>query len=213
MLYWIMNKREVMETIKNSGQGTIFENRFLEKFTKTSPGLTLCTYVPVLLLLIYAGIYYHVISTVWAGTAIFFGAFISWTLFEYLMHRYIYHFVTDSPLVQKVHYTIHGVHHEYPRDKERLFMPPLPGLLIVTLLFGIFYLLMGAYVYIFLPGFLTGYLCYAFIHYSIHKTPVPAFLKSVYRHHALHHYKYPDKAFGVSSPFWDHVFGTMPPGD
>jgi len=28
--------------------------------------------------------------------------------------------------------------------------------------------------------------------------------------HAIHHYKYPEKAFGVSSPLWDFVFGTLP---
>lgn len=200
-----------MGTIKNSGQGTIFKSAFLEKLTRTSPTLTLCTYLPVLALLTYAGIHYRVVPTIGGGIVLFIGAFAFWTLFEYLMHRYIYHFVTDSPLVQRFHYTIHGVHHEYPRDKERLFMPPIPGLMIIGLLYGIFYLLMGMYVYLFLPGFLIGYLCYAFIHYSIHKTPVPPFLKYVYRHHALHHYKYPDKAFGVSSPFWDYVFGTMPP--
>lgn len=202
-----------MQSIKNSGQGTLFKNKYLEKLTKTSPTITLCTYLPVLALMIIIGIQYAVVPTVSAGIALFVGAFFFWTLFEYLMHRYIYHFVTDSPYVQRFHYTIHGIHHEYPRDQERLFMPPVPGLLMVLLLYGFFYLLMGMYVYIFLPGFLTGYLCYAFIHYSIHKTPVPRFLKPVYRHHALHHYKYPDKAFGVSSPFWDHVFRTMPPKD
>lgn len=96
-------------------------------------------------------------------------------------------------------------------DKERLIMPPVPGLLIVAVLYLSYSFILDNYVYLFMPGFMTGYLLYTYVHFSVHKRRVPSFLKTQYRHHALHHYKYPEKAFGVSSTFWDHVFGTMPP--
>ena len=200
-----------MEQIKNSGQGRLFRNPVLEALTKTSPLITICTYTPVFAFLFYEAYNLRVVDTFWKGLAIFLFAVFFWTFFEYVMHRYVFHFITESPLVQKFHYMVHGVHHEYPRDQERLFMPPVPALLIVVILFAIFWLIMRQYVYVFLPGFLAGYLMYAFIHYAIHLPHPPRFLKSVYRHHSLHHYKYPDKAFGVSSPFWDYVFRTLPP--
>jgi sterol desaturase/sphingolipid hydroxylase (fatty acid hydroxylase superfamily) len=90
-------------------------------------------------------------------------------------------------------------------------MPPIPGLIIVGLLYLGFSLILGDWVYLFMPGFMTGYLVYASIHIAVHKRKVPKILKAQYRHHALHHYKYPGKAFGVSTTLWDRVFGTMPP--
>ncbi|HLR76242.1 MAG TPA: sterol desaturase family protein, partial [Balneolaceae bacterium] len=148
------------------------------------------------------------------GFAIFVGALLFWTFFEYLFHRYINHideFFPESKWAHKLAYTIHGIHHEYPRDKERLIMPPAPGLIIVAILYIGYRLILGKYVFIFMPGFMLGYLLYTFVHFSVHKRHVPSFLKTQYRHHALHHYKYPEKAFGVSTVFWDRVFGTMPP--
>ncbi len=200
-----------MKEIKDSGQAKIFRNPVLEALTKTSPLITICTYAPVFAFLFYEAFNLQVVDTFWKGLAIFLFACFFWTFFEYMMHRYVFHFITESPLVQKFHYLVHGIHHEYPRDRERLFMPPAPALLIVVILFATFWLIMRQYVYVFLPGFLSGYLMYAFIHYAIHLSHPPRFLKSVYRHHALHHYKYSDKAFGVSSPFWDYVFRTLPP--
>jgi len=200
-----------MSDIKNDGQGTLFHNPYLESLTKTSPAITLSVYIPIIVLLLYYGFVNNVVSSITTVFLIFLGAILFWTFFEYVMHRYIFHFMTDSPWIQKMHYLIHGVHHEYPRDKERLFMPPLPALLIISVLFLTFYIIMRQFVFIFLPGFLTGYLLYAFIHYATHSRHYPKFLKPIVRHHSLHHYKYPDKAFGVSSPLWDYIFGTMPP--
>jgi sterol desaturase/sphingolipid hydroxylase (fatty acid hydroxylase superfamily) len=74
-----------------------------------------------------------------------------------------------------------------------------------------FSLLFGKLTFIFLAGFILGYLVYANIHFYIHlHRPIKRF-SFFWRHHSLHHYKYPDKAFGVSSPLWDIIFGTMPP--
>ncbi len=200
-----------MEKIKNKGQATIFSSPVLEILTKTSPVITLCLYVPVLSGFVYAAYNLNVVDSLYTGIFIFSTAFLFWTLFEYIMHRYVFHFISESELVKQFHYMVHGVHHEYPRDKERLFMPPVPAMLIIASLYFIFRIVMGNYVFIFLPGFLSGYLVYAFLHYFMHTVNPPKMLKPLWRHHALHHYKYPDKAFGVSSPLWDYIFRTMPP--
>ncbi|NDC42453.1 MAG: fatty acid hydroxylase, partial [Chitinophagia bacterium] len=111
----------------------------------------------------------------------------------------------------RIIYTMHGVHHEYPRD--RLFMPPLPSILLASVLFYGMQLPLGRFAYAFFPGFLLGYLAYGSMHYAIHAFAPPRWLKALWRNHHLHHYKHPDKGFGVSSVLWDIVFGTVPEKD
>ena len=72
--------------------------------------------------------------------------------------------------------------------------------------------MMGNYAFAFFPGFLNGYLFYVYTHWAIHKFRKPKNrFGYIWDHHNLHHFKYSDKAFGVSTPLWDHIFGTMPP--
>ena len=78
-------------------------------------------------------------------------------------------------------------------------------------MFFVFTLTMGVYAYGFLPGFLTGYATYLWIHFAVHVyRPPNNFLKSLWVLHAIHHYKDDHVAYGVSSHFWDILFGTMP---
>ena len=122
----------------------------------------------------------------------------------------IFHWVPNTPFAAKVVYTMHGNHHHYPRDRQRLFMPPLPSVLIASLLFALFYWMMGLYALLFFPGFLLGYLLYASMHYAIHAWNPPfKWMKPLWRNHHLHHYKNEHHGFGVSSTLWDLVFGTM----
>ncbi|KAG4078439.1 hypothetical protein HA402_000414 [Bradysia odoriphaga] len=105
---------------------------------------------------------------------------------------------------------MHGNHHEYPRDRQRLFMPPVPSLIISSFLFTVFYLLMQQAAWAFFPGFISGYLLYGSMHYAIHAWAPPfKWLKPLWRNHHLHHYKDEERGFGVSSTLWDRVFGTM----
>ena len=136
---------------------------------------------------------------------------IFWTLFEYLMHRYLFHLVSKKTWLNRLSFMLHGIHHQNPLDKERFFMPPLPGSIIITLLFGISYLISAENSYCFMGGLITGYILYTQIHFRIHNKEVPKYLQKIASHHLLHHYKYHNKAFGVSSTMWDNIFRTMPP--
>lgn len=95
------------------------------------------------------------------------------TFIEYVMHRYLYHIPATTPRKQKISYTMHGVHHDYPKDKSRLAMPPLLSLIIATVLFIIYRAVLGDYVFGFLAGFLIGYAAYLAVHYSVHAFKVP----------------------------------------
>ncbi len=200
------------DKIKNKGQARLFKNDFMEMTTKTHPYVIYSIYFPVISFMLYYGVAYKG-QSVLNEVLLFIGGTMFWSLFEYLMHRYVFHMIVSSERGKKFVYTLHGVHHEYPRDRERLFMPPLPSLLIASLIFAVMHLLMGWAALAFFPGFLFGYLMYGSMHYAIHSFAPPSWLKALWRNHHLHHYKSPDKGFGVSSVLWDVVFRTVPKKD
>ncbi len=202
----------IVEKIKNKGQARLFNNKTLELLSKTHPVVIYSIYFPIIGWMLYHGTNVRgvpVSTQAW----LFLGGIFFWTFFEYIMHRYIFHMVSESAWGKKMIYTMHGVHHEYPRDRERLFMPPVPSLIISGTIFGIMYLLMGWHALAFFSGFMFGYMLYGSMHYAIHAYAPPRMLKALWRNHHLHHYKTPDKGFGVSSVLWDVVFGTVPEKD
>ncbi len=195
--------------IHNKGQARLFKSDFLELLTKTHPLIIWGMYIPVIGYMLY---YSHSDLGFSIGRVLllFFTGMFSWTLFEYVAHRYIFHWMGDNKNMQKVAYIMHGNHHEYPRDRQRLFMPPVPSIIIAGVVFSLFYLFLRNVTLMIFPGFMLGYLLYATMHYAIHAWNPPfKWMKGLWRNHHLHHYKDEHKGFGVSSTLWDHVFGTM----
>jgi sterol desaturase/sphingolipid hydroxylase (fatty acid hydroxylase superfamily) len=197
------------DKIHNKGQAQLFKNQYLEMLTKTHPLVIWGMYIPVIAALLY----YSSASLNFTASRIlltFFTGMLFWTLLEYIMHRGVFHVVEESEKARKIVYVMHGNHHHFPRDKERLFMPPVPSLILASLIFLLLYTLMGWHVTAFFPGFLLGYLMYGTMHYAIHAWNPPfKWMKPLWRNHHLHHYKDEGKGFGVSTTLWDHVFGTM----
>ena len=197
------------QKIHNKGQAQIFRNGYLEYLTKTHPLVIWGMYLPVLIFLPY----YSIKTLEFSGLnvfLIFISGTIIWTLIEYILHRFVFHYHPDTEKGKRINYVLHGNHHEYPRDKERLFMPVAPSLILASMFFFLFYLIVGKNVFAFFPGFMLGYLIYGTMHFAIHAWNPPfKWMKGLWRNHHLHHYKHADMGFGVSSTFWDHVFGTM----
>src|SRR5207237_1455796 len=102
------------------------------------------------------------------------------------------------------------VHHAFPEDRRRWLMPPIVTVPVATVLFFVLRLLVGAAAPPVFAGAVFGYLAYDLLHYASHagalRGRVPRFLR---QHHLTHHYRMPETRFGVSSPFWDRVFGTL----
>ena len=197
------------EKIHNKGQARLFQNQYLEVLTKTHPLVIWGMYLPIIGFTLYYS-HAHAGFSLLQVAAVFFGAMLFWTLFEYFMHRFAFHFVSNRPRIRRIIYVMHGNHHEFPRDKERLFMPPVPSLILASIIFSLQYLILRRYVFPFFPGFMLGYLLYGSMHYAIHAWNPPfRWMKPLWRNHHLHHYKNDDKGFGVSTSFWDRVFGTM----
>ena len=189
----------------------LFKNKWLDKLTRSHIA------IPVSLFFLYAaGLLYYTKAVTQLSdfqvVLLFFGGTFFFTFVEYVVHRWVYHpgeHASESR--QQFCYTIHGIHHDYPKDKQRLALPPAASVLVATILLLIFRLFLGKYAFAFLAGFMVGYAFYLLIHYSVHIFRAPNnFLKALWVNHAIHHYSEDEILFGVSSPLWDYVFGTLP---
>lgn len=198
--------------IKIKGQAQLFENPVLEFFTKTSLLESTISSFAISAICIWAAYWMGAQHTAKQVVLWFLGGFLAWSFFEYVLHRYIFHIAENAFKGSKrLQYLIHGVHHEYPNDAQRTLMPSLPKVIITLPFFGAYCLIFGKAGAFFASGFMMGYYVYSLIHYSIHRFKAPKFLKPLWEHHHRHHHLHEDKAFGVSSTVWDHVFDTMPP--
>jgi sterol desaturase/sphingolipid hydroxylase (fatty acid hydroxylase superfamily) len=197
---------------KNQGTKQLFENPILEKLTRTHIAVPLAVFFIYASALLFWSIT-HTSLTALATVLLFLMGTFFFTWVEYLTHRYIFHMGTYTKLREKFQYTVHGVHHEYPKDKERLAMPPLLSITIATLLLFAFRLILGDFVFAFLPGFMVGYALYLAVHYAVHACAPPKnFLKYWWINHSIHHYKDGKMVFGVTSPLWDYIYGTTSKG-
>ena len=197
-------------TIKHKGYQPLFKNKVLDSLTRTHVA------VPITLFFLYSGgLVYWAIDRLAISVPfvilLFLGGLLCFTLIEYLMHRFVFHIVENAQWKKKLAYTMHGVHHEYPKDKMRLAMPPPLSLVIGTLFLGIFYAIFGIWGFGITAGFLVGYAAYLFVHYMVHAVKPPKnMFKTLWVHHSIHHFKDQTVAFGVTSPLWDVIFRTMP---
>ncbi|WP_317191209.1 sterol desaturase family protein [Hymenobacter sp. BT523] len=195
---------------KHKGSAQLFQNPVLERLSHTHIALPVGIFAVTGVLSMYYGLTRGFMTGLGA-LGLFLVGLLAFTLVEYLVHRYVYHIPATTPGRAKFQYTMHGVHHEYPKDKTRLAMPPIITVFVASLLFFIFRFSFGSYAFGLLSGFTFGYAMYLFVHYAIHAyAPPKNFLKVWWTHHSQHHYRQDEVAFGVSSTLWDHIIGTMP---
>ena len=196
---------------KKEEKGRLYENDFVEKITTTPIYVPQIMWMIVIAVFIWLSLTKGLVAVVEIPVLMFAGAF-TWTFFEYIIHRFMYHTETNSERFLKVQFNAHGFHHWYPKDRDRLAMPPVPGLLLSSIFLGIFYLIMGNKAIAFFPGFILGYLAYITLHFLQHRWKSPKYKpwKKLWTHHKSHHYSNPYLAFGVTTRFWDWVFGTLP---
>ena len=196
----------------------LFESDFLEFFTHIHPAVIVAIWVPVMAYFLVRAMAERAVgaSPAYIPIAFLLGMLV-WTLNEYIMHRFVFHYEPRGAWQEKIVFLFHGVHHAQPQLKTRLVMPPLVSVPLAFLFYGIFSLLVGVligapqWVNPMFSGFVAGYLIYDLTHYATHHLPMRwGFLKFLKRYHMQHHYKTPDQRFGVSSPLWDVVFGTKP---
>jgi len=137
-----------------------------------------------------------------------------WTLFEYWLHRIVFHFEPQEGLGARMHWIIHGVHHDHPNDPLRLVMPPAVSVPLALVVFGVLYVIFGSgYAPGLGAGFFLGYLAYDMIHYYLHHfRPRGRLGRMLRERHMRHHFQDETRGFGISAPYWDEVFGTSARG-
>ena len=138
--------------------------------------------------------------------------FVSWSLIEYGLHRFIFHYQAQSPLGQKILYAAHLSHHEDPTASDRIFASLLLSAPIAATYWVLAWATTGSWAaasWLFI-GMSAGYFTYEWLHFQCHHGRSRlVVLRYLRRYHLLHHHKTPELRFGVTSPLFDVVFGTF----
>jgi sterol desaturase/sphingolipid hydroxylase (fatty acid hydroxylase superfamily) len=192
--------------ISNSEESIkLFKNNVLDSLSRVHFTVPLFIFIPAIGFFIFKSLSYHIGGGLFALCFVA-GLFI-WSITEYILHRFVFHYQPDSEFGKRLHFIFHGVHHDYPRDKKRLVMPPSASIPLAAMFYFLFSLVLEQkLLFAFFPGFLLGYLVYDMLHYAMHhhnfKSPV---MKKIKQHHMLHHYQESTKGYGVSTALWDII--------
>ncbi len=190
----------------------MFDSALLDKVSRVHPSVPPILFVPVITFMLVEGI---IRGAGWLTLLEVLGGYLFWTLTEYWLHRLVFHFEPQQGIGARLHWIIHGVHHDHPNDPMRLVMPPSLSVPLAAIFIYGFSLVVGDPGYLgFGAGFLGGYLIYDMLHYHVHHhRPSTALGRRMRELHMRHHFQDHDRGYGVSAPFWDHVFGTAPTQD
>jgi sterol desaturase/sphingolipid hydroxylase (fatty acid hydroxylase superfamily) len=187
----------------------MFRSRWLDRLSRVHPSVPVIIFLPAILaLVVYAGRRLEDLQV--AGLALV--GYLLWTLTEYWMHRIVFHFEPEDGIGARLHWIIHGVHHDHPNDPLRLVMPPSVSVPLALAFYGLFVVVLGSpEAQAVAAGFFAGYLAYDMTHYHLHhhhsRTRIGRRLREA---HMRHHFQDDTRGFGVSAPYWDRVFGTAP---
>ena len=185
----------------------MFDSALLDKLSRVHPAVPPILFVPVITVLLVEGFVHGAgaLTALWLLCGYMF-----WTLTEYWLHRIVFHFEPEDGIGARLHWIIHGVHHDHPNDPMRLVMPPSLSIPLAAAFFGLFVLVVGTpAAFPIATGFFAGYLFYDMMHYHVHHHRPRTWAGRKLRElHMRHHFQDHTRGFGVSAPFWDHVFGT-----
>lgn len=199
--HYVSNKNESVR---------MFKSDFMEWFSHIHPATPIILYVPVVVWMLYVASADRGLAWI-TILGLFVMGVVYWTLVEYLLHRFVFHYQPKSGWGKQLHFTMHGVHHDYPNDSTRLVMAPAISIPLAFFFYFTTQMIAGNMVTpAIFAGQVFGYICYDTLHYATHHLPMKsgalAWLK---KHHLRHHYGDDTTGYGVTSPLWDIVFGTQ----
>jgi dihydroceramide fatty acyl 2-hydroxylase len=186
----------------------MFETPLIEQFSRIHPVTPFVFWLPVSCYLLVRGASH---AGVLAAFGLLLAGLLLWTLVEYVLHRYVFHYVGPRRWQRRMHFVIHGVHHDFPSDADRLVMPLGASIPMGATIYIVLHVLLGsAFADPLFGGVVLGYLAYDGTHYAIHHFRMSSrWGKWIKRHHMIHHHTGANARWGVSSPLWDWIFGTM----
>src|SRR4051794_17509735 len=185
----------------------MFDSALLDRLSRVHPMVPLVLFLPAIALLLALG---QEGTPALKAVGLVAGGYLFWTLTEYWLHRLVFHFEPQDGIGARLHWIIHGVHHDHPNDPLRLVMPPSVSVPLATLFYLLFVSLAGAdWGMAAFAGFIGGYLFYDMAHYYVHHhRPRSRVGRKLRELHMRHHFQDDTAGYGVSAPWWDRVFGT-----
>jgi sterol desaturase/sphingolipid hydroxylase (fatty acid hydroxylase superfamily) len=195
----------------HAGTCRMFQSDLVERFSRIHPSTPFVAWLPVIAVVVTRSALRHDLAW-WGIAGLFLAGTFAWTFAEYVLHRWVFHWIEDTPAGRRIHFLLHGVHHDFPSDKGRLVMPLGFSIPLAVVFYTFYVVAFGVRLgEPFFAGFVLGYLAYDGSHYAIHHFRMhSSVLRAIKKHHMLHHHADHDGGFGVSSPLWDYVFRTMP---
>lgn len=180
----------------------IKKSHYLHQETLMTASLYLLVLLPLLI------IDFSIIKTkLWLGCFLMlFTGWLTWTFIEYFNHRFRMHGTGDPSKV--IGYDRHILHHHHPTEikitgVQRLLLF-IGNILLITLC-----IIYKNWVFLF-TGFYSGFAIYSLMHWFLHRRVSAKIFPEVHEFHIHHHCKHPDKCFGVTVTWWDHLFDTIP---
>jgi dihydroceramide fatty acyl 2-hydroxylase len=204
-----MESSSVKRSEMLSASPRMFDNALLDAMSRVHPMVPPVIFVPAIVAAFVFGTErVGVLNTVLAVLV----GYVVWTLTEYWLHRLVFHFEPEDGLGARLHWIIHGVHHDHPNDPMRLVMPPSVSVPLATGFLALFVTVAGTgWGVAAFCGFISGYLGYDMLHYHTHHhRPRSRLGRKLRELHMRHHFQDHETSYGVSAPYWDHVFGTAP---
>lgn len=184
----------------------LFSNPWLERLTVISSGAFLVLWAVLLPGIAIFGIV--TTPTLWVIPLVLAGLVV-WTLAEYSLHRFVFHFDPRSQLLQQAVFVIHANHHAHPNDPLRNLMPPIVSIPVGGAIWGISLWAMGAQGTWFLLGFMLGYVAYDLVHFACHQLPMKGRLaRALKTHHMRHHHLKVGGNYAITGMIWDRIFAT-----
>lgn len=159
-------------------------------------------------------LYVYVLATMnahfWSLPTFFLGI-LGWSLFEYIVHRWIYHIPIRNLKLRWFLDAFHAHHHKNLEDHGVLNAGFLLSYPITLIILGSVYLLSGNFVLTaaFGLGMTIHYIFYEFVHYLIHyKYWSSGYMHFIQKYHLFHHYVDWKKNFGNTTAIWDIFLNT-----
>jgi len=197
---------------RGGASAPLFGN-FLEPLSKTAWWVVPLVWLPMVMYGSWYG--FNGLSTPVEGIGYWALGLFLWTLVEYILHRCLFHvdkYLPDNRVGITVHFLLHGIHHYLPMDRYRLVMPPALFLVLAIPFYKLAHLVFAynrfAAIEVFSGG-IFGYICYDLTHYFLHHRNLPSYYRALKKYHLQHHFADFENGFGVTSRFWDFVFGTQ----
>ncbi len=142
--------------------------------------------------------------------------FLAWTLIEYAMHRHVFHWQPEGRFWRWLAAPLgppHVRHHENPTSyRGAILIGQTPSLIVMGACFGLLLLapVPTGFACMAMAAGSVGYVLFQSIHFACHMMPMRrGYWAMIKRHHAIHHYRDETVNFGLTTPLWDWVFGTL----